>query len=111
MPSAQSTNANTTLAFSSANGNAVSVSDSDSGGNPEQVTLSVNNGTLTLAQTTGLTFSVGTGTNDASMTFTGTLASINAALNGLAYNPRSNCVGGDTLTVSTNDLGNTGVGG
>ena len=111
LPGPQSTNQNTALVFSSANGNAITVSDSDSGGNPEQETLNVNNGTLSLSQTTGLTFSAGTGTNNASMTFTGTLANINAALNGLTYNPTGGFSGSDTLTVSTNDLGNTGVGG
>src|SRR5439155_1148208 len=57
VPGPQATNQNTALVFSTANGNALNVSDSDAGGNPEQVTLSVSNGTLSLAQTTGLTFS------------------------------------------------------
>ena len=45
------------------------------------------------------------------MTFTGTLANINAALNGLAYQPTANFNGADTLTITTNDQGNTGTGG
>jgi hypothetical protein len=39
-----------------------------------------------LAQTTGLTFVSG-GSGQASMTFTGLLADVNAALNGLVYEP------------------------
>jgi LPXTG-site transpeptidase (sortase) family protein len=43
------------------------------------------------------------------MTFTGSLTNINAALNGLTYT--NVAVGADTLTIVTNDQGNTGVGG
>ena len=45
------------------------------------------------------------------MTITGTMASINAALNGLVYLPGANFNGLATLTLTTNDLGNTGTGG
>ncbi len=41
---------------------------------------SVAHGCLSLAHTTGLTITVGDGTSDLSMTFTGTLANVNAAL-------------------------------
>ena len=59
----------------------------------------------------GLTFQDGDGVFDASMTFTGSLADVNAALEGLTYTPNSSFVGVDTLTVTTDDLGNTGSGG
>ncbi len=95
------------LTFSSANGNALSASDSDANGNPEQVTLSVAHGTLTLASTSGLSFSAG-GNGQASMTFTGTLANINTALDGTTYEPGLNYTGPDTLTASIDDQGNTG---
>ena len=45
------------------------------------------------------------------MTFTGTMANINAALGGLTYQPNLNFNGSDTLTILTSDLGNTGSGG
>ena len=45
------------------------------------------------------------------MTFTGTLANINAALNGLTYTPTASYFGSDSLAIVTNDLGNTGPGG
>src|SRR6185295_12419929 len=73
--------------------------------------LSVSHGLLTLSGATGLSFTVGDGTADATMTFTGTLASINAALNGLTFNPTLNYNGGAALNVSVNDQGNTGSGG
>ena len=45
------------------------------------------------------------------MTVQGTLADLNAALNGLTYVSTQYYNGADTLTLVTNDLGNTGVGG
>src|SRR6476660_2183356 len=84
-----------------------------------QVALTGTNGTLTLSQTTGLSFvfsdgngtGAGDGTADATMTFRGTLASVNAALNGLTFTPTAGFSGGATLTITSNDLGNTGTGG
>jgi hypothetical protein len=110
-PSAQTMNEDGTLVFSAANGNQISTSDFDSNGASEQVTLTATNGTLTLNGTSGLTFSAGTGTGDTTMTFTGTLVNINAALNGLAYNPTFHYFGAANVSISTNDLGNTGSGG
>ncbi len=73
------------------------------------------NGTLSLGDASQVDFSclgcTGDGTADASMTFTGTLAAINAALAGTAYHPTLNFNGSDTLTITTNDQGNTGSGG
>jgi hypothetical protein len=46
------------------------------------------------------------------MTFTGTVAAINTALQGLRFFPATtNFVGAASLTVNTNDLGFTGSGG
>ncbi len=111
LPGTQTIMENTSLVFSSSNGDQISVADSDSRGYPEQVSLAVLNGTLTLSGTTGLTFSSGTGTGDASMQFTGTITDINNALNGLTYTPAANFSGTDGLGVTINDLGNTGAGG
>jgi peptidase M10/serralysin-like protein/cadherin-like protein/Big-like domain-containing protein/hemolysin type calcium-binding protein len=96
--------------FSSGNGNAISVSDVDVGAGNLTVTLSVLHGTLTLSGIAGLDFTGGTGdgTADATMTFSGTPAAINTALNGLVYNPAADYNGADTLTLTTNDNGNTG---
>ena len=67
------------------------------------VTLAVGRGTLTLGGTAGLAFSTGDGTNDATMTFTGTAAAINAALAGLSYTPTADVNGADSLTMTTSD--------
>ncbi len=112
VPAAQTVNGNATLVFSSGNGNQISVNDADANGNPEQVTLSVGGGTLTLNGTIGLTFTAGSN-GSAMLTVQGTLANINNALSGLTYTPPPNLTNSssDTLNVITNDLGNTGVGG
>src|SRR6185437_16289467 len=72
-------------------------------------------GTLTLPTTTGLSFGIGSGTNSPSMQFTGTLSSINAALNGVIFTPpvgfNGDAGGTVPLSLNINDLGNTGLGG
>src|SRR5262249_52439688 len=95
VPGPQTTDEDTALVFSSANGNPVSVADVDAGAQDVQVTLAVTHGTLTLNGTGGLAFSVGTGAHDATMTFTGPLSAINPALDGLTYEPDANYNGGD----------------
>ncbi len=108
VPGPQSTNQNTPLIFSSGNGNQISVADADAGTNDIQVTLTANNGTLTLSGTAGLSFTVGDGTADATMTFTGTIANINTALNGMTFTPTTGFSGIAGVTITTNDQGNTG---
>ncbi|MFN6050575.1 MAG: Ig-like domain-containing protein, partial [Planctomycetia bacterium] len=71
---------------------------------PLSITLTVTKGIFSLSQTTGLTFTTGDGTNDTTMTFTGTMANINAALTGLVYNfdeVTYPSITADTLTIST----------
>jgi len=71
---------------------------------PLSLTLTVTKGTISLSGITGLSFTAGDGTADASMTFSGTVANINAALTNLVYdfdevaNPSATS---DTLTMST----------
>jgi len=64
-----------------------------------------------LAQTTGLTFLTGDGTNDPAMDFAGTMTDINAALDGMVFTPTGDFNGIVNLTVSTDDQGNSGFGG
>ncbi|HYE85259.1 MAG TPA: hypothetical protein VEA16_02800, partial [Vicinamibacterales bacterium] len=108
VPSAQVTDEDTALVFSSANGNQISVADPDAA--TVRVQLTVTNGTLTLSGTTGLAFNAGAN-GTSTMTFTGTKTAVNAALNGLSYAPTANFSGASTLTVTTSDLGSTGSGG
>ncbi|MGN6370738.1 MAG: carbohydrate-binding protein [Phycisphaerae bacterium] len=111
VPAAQVVGKNGSLVFSTANSNLISLNDPDAGANPLQVSLSVSNGTLTLGQTANLTFSVGDGTADAAMTFTGTLYDLQAALAGLQYTPAADFTGADLLTITSNDQGFIGSGG
>ncbi|MBL8830038.1 MAG: hypothetical protein JNM18_23870, partial [Planctomycetaceae bacterium] len=112
IPVAQATRPNTPVVFNTANGNAISIADADAGAGSVRVTLTVDTGTLTLPSTSGLSFSVGNGSAAATMTFAGSIANINAALNGLTFTPASGFVGGAAqLSITTNDLGNTGGGG
>ena len=111
VPGAQATMEDAALVFSAGNGNQIQIDDVDAGSSDLEITLAVTNGTLTLAGTTGLSFSVGDGTTDGSMTFTGTQSDINTALATLTFNPTANFNGSATLSISTNDQGNTGSGG
>ena len=76
-----------------------------------QLTLTAPNGTLTLSGTSGLSFIAGDGTADGTMTFTGTIADINAALAGMSFAATANFNGAASLEIITNDQGNTGTGG
>ena len=111
VPGAQITDENVPLIFSSANGNQIQINDLDAGANDLEVTLSVTNGTLTLASVTGLGFTSGDGTADASMVLRGTLANINSALASITFTPTTNFNGSSVLTINTSDLGNAGAGG
>src|SRR5262249_23209273 len=105
VPPAQTVNEDTLLVFSAANSNAITVNDVDdldnviAGHQTMQITLTATNGVLTLSGTTGLVFTVGTGTNDATMTFSGTIANIDAALDGLGYLPTANYNGPAQLSI------------
>jgi hypothetical protein len=102
---------NTPFTMSAGNNALISVADPDAGASPVRVQLVVGLGRISLASTAGLTFEQGDGVLDATMRFRGSLADVNAALNGMVYTPNANALGDTALTVATNDLGNTGVGG
>lgn len=99
VPSAQTTNEDTPLTFSAANGNLVAVGDAD--GDDLQVELSTAHGALTLAASDGLTSVAGDGTG--SVTMSGALAAVNAALDGLRYTPSADFSGADTLSITSRD--------
>jgi Ca2+-binding RTX toxin-like protein len=106
VPGAQTIKEDATLTFAGAT--AISVNDSDLGAGKLTVTIGVVNGRLTLSGTAGLAFADGDGTDDATMTFSGTQAAINAALAGLLYRTSLDFNGSDKLTIVTNDNGNSG---
>ncbi|MBI3839345.1 MAG: hypothetical protein HY288_15610, partial [Planctomycetia bacterium] len=109
VPGTQTMLEDATLVFSSGNGNAISVSDPDAGIGNLRVTLTVTGGTVTMG-TTNLTV---TGNGTSSVVATGTIANLNAALNGTVFTPTANLNGTSAaaIQVLTDDLGNTGTGG
>lgn len=110
VPGAQATSINTPVTFTGATAISIAdVDDTDVIGDEWQVTLTASDGTLSLGGVGGLTFSTGDGADDATMTFTGTIANINTALDGLAFTPTTDWIGTATLTVLTSDQGNVGT--
>ena len=88
----------------------LSVADADAGTGNLTITLSVASGAINAASAGGVVV----GGTAAARTFTGTLAQLNAYLAGGSaptYTPVANFNGSVTLTMSTNDGGNTGSGG
>ncbi len=107
VPGTQSINEDTALAFSGT----ISVADPDGGTGTEQVTLTATHGTITLASLANLSLTSGTGSGDTTVTFQGALSDLNAALNGATFTPTGGFTGAAALSVSIDDLGNTGTGG
>ncbi|HET6975746.1 MAG TPA: choice-of-anchor Q domain-containing protein [Pyrinomonadaceae bacterium] len=105
------TNQQTSLTFSAANFNAITVSDVDAGTDPIRLTLTATQGTLTLPSTTGLTFITGDGADDDTMTFTGTVGAINSRLSGLTFKPNNGFAGSASLQIVADDEGHNGSGG
>jgi len=103
-PTSQTINEDTPRVFNTLNGNAIVLTDPDAAATLMTLTLNVGagNGTLTLGSTNGVTITAGAnGTN--SITLQGTLSDLNAALEGLTYQPAQNLTGPVTLAVTIND--------
>ncbi len=98
------------VVLSSLNGNALYVSDADAGeASNFLVTLTVPAGTLALVSTAGVNVS-GVGTS--ALSITGKLLAINGALAaGVQFTPPVGFAGTTSLTLVSNDRGNTGTGG
>ncbi len=111
LPNPQRAYEDVPLVFSGANGNAMTVADADAGALPITVYLTSYGGELSLAGTTGLTFSDGDGTDEGSMRFSGTLSDINNALDGLAFRAAPGFAGAGSIQIGADDGGNTGTGG
>jgi VCBS repeat-containing protein len=103
VPGGQAVNEDEVLILSGAS--AIRIADVDAGVSPLEVILSAAHGRLTLAAVAGLDFLAGDGSADRAMTFTGTIAAINAALNGLSYAPDPGFNGADAIAIATSDLG------
>lgn len=127
VPGLQTINEDATLVFSESAGNAIRVSDADVhlADNPRlNITISVTDGLLSLGGTTGLTFPTGdTGSNEASITFSGSVTDLNNALNGLTFvptpeyfnllpgqDPSTRTIPPVLITITTDDTGPNGRG-
>ncbi len=117
VPGIQSTGDTTPLVFSAANGNAIGVTDVDAAAGLVRMSFSTGaagNGILMLANPGGVLATL-TGNGTQTVTATGTITALNAALNGpsgaLTYTPVSGTSAARVLTVTTDDQGNTGAGG
>jgi hypothetical protein len=99
------------MVFRSADGTGVSIRDVDAGEGNIRMEVRVTNGDVTLAGTAGLTFVLGDGADDTLMIFTGTIAAVNAALEGMTFQPQPGYLGRTTLQVVVDDQGNSGTGG
>ncbi|NJO59220.1 MAG: DUF4114 domain-containing protein [Richelia sp. RM2_1_2] len=112
---AQTVDEDTNLVFNSAKGNLIKIDDVDANDNRGteivKVTLGVTKGKLTLPSINGITFAPNNSNNTSNISFTGKVADVNQALDGLIYVGNPNVNGADTLTILTEDLGNFGEGG
>ena len=106
LPASQGTRPSTPIILAGSSGNLLSIADVDAAS--LRFNLTAGGGTMTLATTSGLTV---TGNNTASISATGTIANLNAALNGLRYSPTAGFLGNGGITITSNDLGNSGTGG
>ena len=89
----------------------LTITDVDAGAGTVTVGLTITNGTISLATTAGLSFVLGDGTSDTVMAFSGSLASVNAAIASISYLPSPNFSGAGQLAISVSDNGNSGAGG
>lgn len=110
-PETQATNEDSAITFMATNGNGLSFTDPDIGTANASARLAVSHGTLDLGTTAGVTFSAGDGVADSDMAFTGSMNSINTALDGLRFTSPPDYNGTASLSITISDLGNSGTGG
>lgn len=98
------------LVLSSMNGNALTVSDIDADPGNVQVRLQTPAGiNISLGSVAGLTSVTGNNSND--VTLVGTQTLVNSALNNTVVMPPTEFSGAFAITMTSSDLGNTGIGG
>ncbi|PTL60106.1 beta strand repeat-containing protein [Paraconexibacter algicola] len=109
VPGAQRTVAGGSFAFGTLGGNAIRVADVDA--TTVSVTLVTGGGTLRLPTADGLAFQEGAPSGATRLRFTGAVAAVNAALDGLAYTAPAGRSAPDRVDVTVDDQGGTGAGG
>jgi len=106
----------TSWTFNAGSSSLISIVDADDpGGNSYDIAIKLvaDQGTITLAQTTGLVLSEGDGENDTRIGMRGTISAINAALDGMVFKPTVDYLNPAVppkLYVFTTDLGAQGWG-
>jgi hypothetical protein len=105
VPVSQATATNQPLVFST--GNAISISDADPNTQSvaATVTLSATGGVISLAELNDLTLSSGTGSNDTTMTFSGSVSAINSSLHGLKFTPTPGLSGSASVSITIDEVG------
>ncbi|NQV28995.1 MAG: tandem-95 repeat protein [Rhodopirellula sp.] len=111
VPGSQLTSEDSPLTFSFAMGNEITVTDVDLNGAMIGVRLVATHGTVTLGSTAGLVFASGTGIADSDVVFAGLIADVNAALDGLRFDPTPDYNGPASIRIISRDMGNSGSGG
>ncbi len=90
---------------------APTIADPDAAGEPVELRVEAMSCAISLAGTAGLTFTVGDGVLDASLVVRGTVAALDAALDGATIVPLPSFHGTAAVAFTVDDLGHTGVGG
>ena len=98
LPPIAAVSADGSLELASTHFNAIALGGTHAPADP--VTLSATNGVLSLVSTSGLALAAGTGTGDATVTFTGSASDINAALDGLLFEPTASYAGVGAIDVT-----------
>jgi CSLREA domain-containing protein len=89
----------------------LSINDPDAGNSVVSLTLTTSNGSFSLISIAGLTFTVGNGSASNLMTFQGSVAAINNAINVISFTPDAQYFGNANFSITVDDLGNSGIGG
>ena len=98
------------LQFDGGHDNKISFTDSDANGGDEQVTLTATNGFIDISSWAGLTLNAGAN-GSSTMTYTGSVAALNGMLSALIFEGNRDYNGPAQMTITVNDLGNSGAGG
>ncbi|WP_422360540.1 tandem-95 repeat protein [Reichenbachiella sp.] len=81
----------------------ISVSDPDIGASNLRVTMTANDGVISTGANGGLSFITGDGFNDATIVYTGALASVSTNLTSVVFTPDSDFYGTASITVTIDD--------
>ena len=79
------------------------VSDPGNSGGVASVTVVATGGTLTLGSTSNITLDAGSGSGDVSVSFTGTMAALNTALDGLKFTPTPHTFRAASVSLTVNE--------